>query len=264
MSPHCQPCTLIGMLHVPALPGTPGHALEVDQIIDHVCREATVLASLGYQGLLLENMHDLPYLKGEVGPEIVACMTAVASAVRRETELSVGVQVLAAANREALAVARAASLEFIRAEGFVFGHLADEGYIDGCAGPLLRYRREIGAQEVRVYCDIRKKHASHAITADLSLAETARAAEFFRADGLVVTGTTTGQPPGTSDLVEVRGASNLPLIVGSGVTTDNIASFLEIADAVIVGSAIKEDGNWAKPIDPVRAARLAEISAIVK
>jgi len=257
-----QSCSLIAMLHVPALPGTPGHALEIDQIISHVCEEATILAALGYHGLLLENMHDLPYLNGGVGPEITACMTAVAAAVRRETSLALGIQILAAANQEALAVARAASLQFIRAEGFVFGHLADEGYIESCAGPLLRYRRQINATDIRVFCDIKKKHSSHAITADLSLAETARAAEFFHADGLIVTGNTTGEPPTTAELCEVRQASSLPLVVGSGVTADNIASFLETADSVIVGSAIKQQGNWARPIDSDRAARLVEAAGI--
>ena len=207
-------------------------------------------------------MHDLPYLKADIGPEIIACMAAVAAAVRRETDLPTGIQILAAANREAIAVAKATALEFIRAEGFVFGHVADEGYIDSCAGPLLRYRRQIGAEDVRIFCDIKKKHSSHAITADISLADTARAAEFFRADGLIVTGTATGQPPSLDELVEVREASILPLTVGSGVSTENITAFLEVADAVIVGSAIKEEGNWANPIDPARAARLAEVSGI--
>jgi membrane complex biogenesis BtpA family protein len=254
--------SLIGMLHIPALPGTPGHEAGINQIIDHACAEATTLASLGYHSLLLENMHDLPYLKSAVGPEIVACMTMVAAAVARETNLPLGIQILAAANREALAVAHAASLAFIRAEGFVFGHLADEGYIESCAGPLLRYRKQIDAQAIRIFCDIKKKHASHAITADLSLAETARAAEFFRAEGLIVTGTETGQAPMLEDLIAVRETSTLPLAVGSGVSSENIASFLEIADAVIVGSALKQNGDWTKPIDPARAARLAEASQI--
>ncbi len=258
---HHQSRSLIGMLHVPALPGTPGHDLGMAEIIDHTRSEAATLASLGYHALLLENMHDVPYLKGEVGPEIIAAMTAVATAVRREVELPLGIQILAAANREALAVARAASLDFIRAEGFVFGHLADEGYIDSCAGDLLRYRRQIGAEDVRIFCDIRKKHASHAITADLSLGETASAAEFFRADGLIVTGAATGEPTAIDDLTEARRASNLPLIVGSGVTPENVAARLEVADAVIVGSAIKEGGHWANPIDPARAARLVEAVA---
>lgn len=67
-------------------------------------------------------------------------------------------QVLAAGNKEAIAIAHAAGFDFIRCEGFVFGHVADEGYIDSCAGPLLRFRKTIGAENVQIYCDIKKKH----------------------------------------------------------------------------------------------------------
>ena len=256
--------SLIGMLHVPALPGTPTNHSAPDQIIDHALYEAHVLTGHGYHGLILENMHDAPYTKGRVGPEVVATMAAAALAVRREHPgIQIGIQILAAANREAMAVAHAAGLELIRAEGFVFGHVADEGYIDSCAGDLLRYRKQISADAVQVFCDIKKKHSSHALTSDISLAETARAAEFFRADGLIVTGTATGQPTDLDDLRAVREASDLPLVVGSGTTPENVASYLEIADAAIVGSWIKYDGDWRKPVDPDRVARLAEASGIV-
>lgn len=49
-------------------------------------------------------------------------------------------------------------LDFIRAEGFVFSHVADEGFLDACAGDLLRYRKQIGADHVQIFTDIKKKH----------------------------------------------------------------------------------------------------------
>lgn len=57
-----------------------------------------------------------------------------------------------------MAIAHSTRMDFIRCEGFVFGHVADEGYIDSCAGSLLRYRKNIGAENVQIYCDIKKKH----------------------------------------------------------------------------------------------------------
>jgi len=249
---------LVGMLHVPALPGTPAHSMDIDAIVDHVVSEAQTLIAAGFNALLLENMHDAPYLKGQVGPEIVASMTTVARAVRAETTLPLGIQILAAANREALAVAKAAGLQFLRAEGFVFGHVADEGYIDACAGELLRYRKLIGAEDVQVFCDLKKKHSSHAVTADVSLFETAQAAEFFQADGVIVTGTATGAPADPADLHEVKAATKLPLLVGSGITPESVAEALEVADGVIVGSSIKQDGHWANPIDLDAAKRVVE------
>src|SRR6185295_9518480 len=113
--------------------------------------------------------------------------------VRRAVKLPLGVQVLAGANREALAVALCCGAAFVRVEGYVFAHVADEGLIDASAGELLRYRRAIGAEHIKVFADIKKKHASHALTADVSLAETGRAAEFFLADGVIVTGSATGE-----------------------------------------------------------------------
>jgi hypothetical protein len=78
--------------------------------------------------------------------------------VKKETGLPCGVQILAAANKEAIAVAQAAGLQFIRAEGYVFAHVADEGFMSSCAGELLRYRKQIGAEHVLVFTDVKKKH----------------------------------------------------------------------------------------------------------
>ena len=110
----------------------------------------------------------------------------------------------------------------------MFGHLADEGWVEACAGPLLRfksafdmgflfrYRKEIGAEDVCIVCDIKKKHSAHAVTADVrwigqqniivvccptSIEETAKAAKFFRADGLIVTGNSTGDPASPQEVV---------------------------------------------------------------
>lgn len=49
-------------------------------------------------------------------------------------------------------------LDFIRAEGFVFSHVADEGIINACAGNLLRYRKQVGAENIQIFADIKKKH----------------------------------------------------------------------------------------------------------
>ena len=218
------------------------------------------VASAGFHGLLIENMHDRPYQNGTVGPEIVAAMTAVGRAVRTEVGLPLGVQVLAGANREALAVALGCGATYVRVEGFVFAHVADEGIIESCAGDLLRYRRQIGAEHIRIFADIKKKHSAHAITADVSLAETARAAEFFLADGVIVTGVATGEAANPAEVNEVRRATRLPVLVGSGVSTQNLASYAA-ADALIVGSSIKKDGLWSNPVDDARTAALVSAFA---
>src|SRR5580765_1154827 len=200
------PRALIGMVHVGALPGSPTAHLPVERLVEHAVAEARAYRDAGFAAVAIENMHDRPYLKGGVGPEVTAAMAVIGQEIRRETGLLLGVQVLAGANREALAVAHAIGAAFVRVEGFVFAHVADEGLIEASAGELLRYRRAIGAEHVRVYADIKKKHAAHAITADVSIAETARAAEFFLADGVIVTGAATGEAASPADVEAVAGA----------------------------------------------------------
>jgi membrane complex biogenesis BtpA family protein len=247
-----SPKPIIGMIHVGALPGTPAGRLPLAKIIAAAVREAKIYREAGLDGVVLENMHDVPFLRGGVGPEIVSCMTALAQAVKAEFRGVTGVQILAAANREALAVALAASLDWVRVEGFAFAHVADEGLIDSCAGELLRYRRQIGAEKIQVWTDIKKKHAAHAITADVSLGETAVAAEFMRADALIITGTATGKPPARADVTEAKAHSALPVIIGSGMDAENIGQFLPVADGFIVGSCFKQGGRWDHPVDAAR------------
>uniref|UniRef100_A0A4W5PBF7 Zgc:162297 n=1 Tax=Hucho hucho TaxID=62062 RepID=A0A4W5PBF7_9TELE len=193
---------VIGMIHVRALPGTPLGSMAIPQIIEEACHEAEIYHNAGIDGLIIENMHDIPYTFS-IGPEVCASMTAVCAAVRGICpSLPLGVQILSAANSSALAVALASGMDFIRAEGYVFSHVADEGLLNACAGDLLRYRKQIKAEHVQIFTDIKKKHSSHALTSDVSIVETARAAEFFLSDGLIITGTATGVQ---ADPMELRG-----------------------------------------------------------
>ncbi|MEL6656602.1 MAG: BtpA/SgcQ family protein [Bacteroidota bacterium] len=249
---------LLAMIHVPPLPGTPAYAGEWQQVLAKISAEATLLRDSGVDGLLLENMHDTPYLNREVGPEIVSSMTAAALRVKEiAPNLPCGMQILAGANKAALAVALAADLQFIRAEGFVFGHLADEGWMNSDAAELLRYRRLINAEHISVFTDIKKKHSAHAMSADVSLAETAHAAQFFRSDGLIITGSATGTQANEQDVKAVQMACpELPILVGSGITAENATTFKPLVDGVIVGSYLKQKGHWANDLSSGRIDKL--------
>ena len=243
---------VIGMVHLGALPGTPAARLEPAELRARAVAEARLYAAAGVDGLIIENMSDLPYLKGAVGPEVTALMAVVAHQIRACFEGPVGVQVLAGANSAALAIAHAAGLDFIRAEGFVFAHVGDEGLHEACAGALLRERKRLGAERVLVLCDIKKKHSAHALTADVDLAETARAAELFRADGLIVTGAATGAATSLADLAAARAACGLPVLVGSGVGPEQLEALWSCCDGVIVGSHFKVGGRWDGALDCAR------------
>lgn len=241
---------VIGMIHVRALPGTPNSKYTVQQLVDISCKEAEIYKKHDLDGILIENMHDIPYvLPNNSGPEVISVMTRICSEIKRFVSvIPCGVQILAGNNSAALAVALAADLQFIRAEGFVYGHLADEGLIQGCAGTLLRQRKIIDANNILIFTDVKKKHCSHAITSDLTTIDVAKAAEFFLSDGIILTGNTTGDPPSPDLASDVSNFINIPLILGSGITIDNI-NLYNSRCGMIVGSHFKVKNNWAQEID---------------
>ena len=252
-----RPKALIGMVHVGALPGTPQSEDTVPMLAMRAVEEAKLLADCGFDGIILENMHDRPYVHGRQGPEITAAMARVATEVVSAVDLPLGIQVLSGGEHEALAIAHAVEAQFIRCENFVFSHVADEGLLaEAAAGPLLRYRRAIGADEVGIVCDIKKKHASHALTGDISIEDCAHTAEFCGADGVIVTGSFTGSPTDPSDVDRAKGAVRIPVWVGSGVEPAQLGRLYESADALIVGSWIKHEGIWSNGPDERRCKEL--------
>lgn len=254
---------LIGVIHLRALPGTPCHKESLGTIVEHAVQEARCYAAARYDGIMIENTHDRPFLNQSVGPEITAAMTVVGTEIRRAVSIPLGIQVLAGANAAAVAVAHAAGATFVRVEGFVFAHVADEGIITGTAGELLRYRRRIGADHIRVFADVKKKHAAHAMTADVDIVETAKAAEFFLADGVIVSGVATGSPTDPTEVAAVSRGVGIPTLVGSGITSENIGQYPD-ADALIVGSWVKKDGVWSNPLDEERVRVVAQTFAAMR
>lgn len=252
------PQSIIGMIHLQALSGTPANQHSPAQILETALAEAGTYLKAGIDALMIENMHDLPYLNRQVGPEIVAQMSIIAHELRKLSPVPCGIQILAGANQQALAVAMAAGLDFIRAEGFVFSHIADEGQMDACAGELLRYRRQLEASQILVLTDIKKKHSAHAITQDVNIVETAEAAAFFRSDGLILTGSATGKAASLQEIDAVKAAVSLPVLVGSGVDLNNLEAYLTRADALIIGSHFKVAGQWQNPVDYDRCARFMQ------
>jgi len=224
--------------------------------------DADCLLEAGFDGLILENMHDFPPLRErDMGPEVAAYFTVMATELRTiaPPEIPVGIQVLFAAHRTAVAVALAAGLQFLRAEAWTYGHLSDKGWVEASAATTLRYAQSIGAQGVRVWADVKKKHASHAASADLSAGEIAETLELHGAHAAILTGISTGQAPDPEDFGRVRAHCRLPLILGSGLTVQNASLFREVADGFIVGSTLKQDAKWFQSVDLDRAKQLAKV-----
>ncbi len=249
---------IIGMIHVDALPGTPKYKGSIKSIIKKAVDEAKLYQSLGIPVLMIENMHDVPYLNRNVGPEVTATMTAILFEIKKQIDLPLGIQILAGANKDAIAAAHTAGAEFIRAEGFVFAHVADEGTFNSDAGELLRYRKQLGAENILIFTDIKKKHSSHSITADTDIVDTAKAAEFFLSDGVIITGSSTGSEPSLEEIKSVKEKVSIPVLAGSGITAENIKAYHEYCDALIIGSYFKQEGKWSNPIDSERVKKVLD------
>lgn len=244
---------LIGMLHLLPMPGTPHYNPEVGiaGVIDRARREAADLVGAGFDGLIIENGWDIPFVKpGDLGPETSAVMSVVLAELRREFDVPFGVNVLANAAAVSLAVAVAGGGSFVRANQWANAYVANEGFMEGRAGQVLRYRKALSAESVSVWADVHVKLGAHAITSDRSIADQARDAAWFDADALIVTGTRLGNEPTEAEMAEIREATTLALVVGSGVRSDNVAELARYTDGAIIGSAIKAGGVWHGPIDP--------------
>lgn len=244
-----KPKPVIAMIHTGPSPGVPGF-ICIQSAVERAVAEAEVYLAAGVDGILIENMFDFPCVhEREMGPEVAASLTRVAYAVKRRARYTpVGLHVLFQGNKTALAVAQAAGCDFIRAEGWTYAHVSDKGIAEASAGAVLRYRQHIGAHHLPVFADIKKKHASHALTADLDVADVARSMALHQADAVIVTGPHTGEPPAREDLAAVRQATALPLLVGSGVTAENYSELFPLVDGFIIGSALKEGGRWDAPV----------------
>ena len=254
-----RPKALIGMIHCPPFPGAPRYRGQtMDQIYDTCLRDAEALIGGGLHGLIVENHGDIPFSKPEdIGPETPAFLAVVTDRVRRAVGVPIGINVLANAPLPALAAAVAGGADFIRVNQWANAYVANEGFMEGRAGEAMRYRSLLRAEHIRIFADAHVKHGSHAIMADRSVPELTRDLAFFDADCVIATGQRTGHSASLNEIDEIAGATHLPVLVGSGVTEDNIVTILSRTNGVIVASSLKEGGVWWNPVDPARVKKFA-------
>lgn len=253
--------SVIGVIHSQALPGAPRYrGATAADIYEFALNEARRYQAGGVDGFIVENHGDVPFLKPEaIGPETPALMAVMADLVRRETGLPVGINVLANAAHHALAIAKASTADFIRVNQWSNAYVANEGIIEGPAATAMRYRRSLSADDIKIFADVHVKHGAHAITADRSIEELALDNEFFDADVAIATGQRTGDAATLDELTTIKSATTLPVVVGSGVTADNVGDILSVADGVIVASSLKHGGSWLNTVDQARVERFMNV-----
>ena len=254
------PRPVIGMVHCWPMPGAPGYTgYGMDTILEHALRDAHALAGAGVDGIIVENMWDVPFRAGpHVAPESLAAHAVVARAVGQAIDLPLGINLVHNGGVALLGIALAAGASFIRVCMFTGAGVWEAGSWDeGCAAELMRRRKELHAEHIKILADVDKKHSVRFPGIDLPThIEWTR---FSGADALIVSGRMTGDAPDLAKVREAKAhAGDRPLLIGSGATEANVAAFLEVADGVIVGSSIKEAGQCENPVDMERARRFVQ------
>ena len=253
------PKFLAAMIAVLPLPGSPLYEGDDQNVMDQALADLEIYQQAGVDSILFENDHDLPYIQSPLDEKGIFLMTKIVNEARKRFEGPIGIQMLEAANLTSLEIAAEADLDYIRVEAFVFAHVGGSGIINGSAGKILRRRKELRAEHIKVFADVKKKHGSHSLTIDLDIKDEIVQAEFFLADGVIVTSQFTGVHPDKNDLIKAKSATKLPVLIGSGMTAENIQEYLPLADGFIVGSYFRRGGKFLETLDPERLHQFMDV-----
>ena len=234
---------VIGMLHLLPLPGAPNARGSLAEVLARALADAEALAMGGCHALMLENFGDVPFYPDRVPAVTVAAMTRVAAAVKeRFASLPLGINVLRNDGLSALAVAVAAGADFVRVNVLTGARVTDQGLVQGIAHDLARARQILSARHVAILGDVDVKHSAPLAARPLA-DEVADTVHRGLADAVVVSGSGTGQPVDPAKLRSVKTAAGAsPVLLGSGVTAQTLATLAPHADGFIVGTALKEGG----------------------
>ena len=250
------PKPVVGMVHLWPLPGSPGYTgYGMDFILDKARSDAELLLAGGVDGLMVENMWDAPYRVGRaVDPEAMTAQAVAARAIVEMTDKPVGINVVHNGGVVTLSIALAAGAQFMRVCILAGSRLWDTGELDhGCGADLLRKRKELHAEHIKLFCDVDKKHSLP--FPGLDLETHIEWTEFYRPDALIVSGRMTGDAPKVDKVRRARELATRPILMGSGTTSENVGEFFQYADGAIVGSSLKIDGVGENPVDLERVKR---------
>jgi membrane complex biogenesis BtpA family protein len=157
----------------------------------------------------------------------------------------------------AMAIAHATGAKFIR-EVLTGVYESDMGLWTPQAGQVARFRRQMGADGVRVFYNVVPEFASPLGTRTAT-ARARSAVVSSLADVILVSGSMAGQEPDISIVTEVKDAvPDVPVFLNTGAKEHNIGEYLGVADGVIVGSSLKIDGHTWNAIDPDRVSRFMD------
>lgn len=249
---------VVGVIHLPSLPGSVGWDGDWDAVIDGARRDAAALAAGGVDALIVENYGDAPFAKGRVEAATVSAMTAVVTQVPTFRDLPFGVNVLRNDGETAMAIAAVTGARFVRINVMVGAMVTDQGIIEGCARPVAFLKRQLGAK-VDVWADVLVKHA--APLGEPDPVQTARDT-LLRAGAraIIVSGSGTGQAVDRRRLETLAMAGlDAPILIGSGAAVADLPELKPLCQGFIVATSLKDPVSGhpdpARVRDFVAAAR---------
>lgn len=249
---------VIGMVHAAPLPGSPQYDGDWHSVIDRAVTDAAALMDGGCDGIMIENFGDPPFYPHRVPAITIAAMTRLATEVRRVTSLPLGINMLRNDGQSALAVAVVVGAQFIRVNVLCGARVTDQGIVTGIAHDLLRERRQLGADHIRIFADVDVKHSAPLGVRSL-VDETRDLIERGGADAVIVSGSATGQPTSAADSQTIQSAAGrTPVFIGSGATLETVAALKPHCHGFIVGTHFKRDGVVSAPVDPERVKRFVD------
>lgn len=250
---------IIGCIHLQPLPGSPSYSGDLERVRSQALQETMLLVQGGVSGLIIENFGDAPFYKDKVPVSTVACMASIARDIKKQVNIPIGINVLRNDAAAAVSIAHAVGAEFIRVNIHMHAMVTDQGIIEGKSYETLRLKKQLQA-DVKIFVDVNVKHASPLVEVDLI--QTVEDLVYRgKADALIVTGSGTGKGIDIKELQTVSRLDIAPVMIGSGVTSDNIAQLKDHADGAIIGSYFKENGLVSNRVDQSRIAKFMKYYA---
>lgn len=248
---------IIGCVHLAALPGTPHYdsTATFREQVARAKREIRALQDAGFDAIVFANEGDRPYLS-KVGPEIVASYTRIVAQALDAVEIPYGCGVLVDPYA-AISIAKAIDAQFIRA--YISGVYADMcGLTQYHPGDIMRFRRNIGAEHVNIYCYC-DAHGGTSLDSRSQSDMADTAFSVLDPAGVLVPGQRAGLAPDFKEVEQIKKRfPDRPIMIASGVTPDNIKHALQISDGMVVGTFVKKDGILWNEVDPERAKRFID------
>lgn len=225
------------MVHFSPLEGDPNFPGK-DVVLRRAEEDLATLTDGGVDAVLFENNFDNPKFE-RLPPQQADHFSELVSLLSSTISLPWGISALWNDYELGFRLCKTYGGTMVRVPVFVDSVETIYGTFLANPKRVLEARSQIQAEHVRIFADVQVKHAK--MIHPRPLKKSVKEAVSSGADTIVITGTWTGNPPTVEMVREAQAhAKNTPIYIGSGMTADNIASFLPHINGCIVGTAFKQ------------------------